>query len=287
MKGDLMIKQKKISFILFIFFIAYCSILASQEPEKEEEKFGWLNEIVGNLNLTQNQFDNWTKGGENSWSWQLGLHVKSVNNQTTFNWKNTGKISFGKTKVGKSESRKAADEIKLESVYTYKLGIFVNPYVSLMGQTQFTRGYEYTDNLKVEVSNFLDPGYFIQSIGISYTPYQKLQTRLGFAIKETFTKEHADKYAEGEKTKVEYGAESVTDLSASISKNILYTSKLELFSSLSRFNEIDINWDNIFSSKISEYVNVSFNFILFYDKDISKRRQIKQTLAAGLTYSFL
>jgi hypothetical protein len=287
MKGDFMIKRKKNSFIFFIFFILSCSILMSQEPEKEEEKFGWLNEILGNLNFTQNQFDNWTKGGENSWSWQLGLHLKSVNNQTNFNWKNTGKISFGKTKVGKSESRKAADEIKLESVYTYKLGIFVNPYISLMGQTQLTSGYYYTDTTKIEVSNFLDPGYFIQSIGIGYEPHKIVQTRLGFAVKETITKKHAAIYSGGKKTKVEYGIESITDVSAQFSKNILYTSKLELFSTLARLDETDVNWDNMFSSKISEYISVSFNFVLYYDKNVAKRRQIKQTMAAGLTYSLL
>jgi len=272
---------------LWILFFAFFSLIFTQETVQKEQKSGWQKEIIGNLNFTQNQFYNWTKGGENSWSWQLDIHAKLINDQPDYNWKNSGKVSFGKTKLGKAESRKAADEIKLESVYSYKLGTNVNPYVSVMGQTQFTKGYEYTDDVKVEVSDFLDPAYSIQSIGVGYTPHQKLQTRLGFAVKETFTKEHAEKYAGGEKTKVEFGTESVTDISASISKNILYTTKIELFSSLSRFDEIDINWDNIFSSKISEYIAVSFNFILFYDKDISNRRQIKQTLALGLTYSFL
>ena len=141
--------------------------------------------------------------------------------------------------------------------------------------------------MKIEISDFLDPGYFSQSIGVRYSYDEMMKTRLGFAIKETITKNHAQIYAGGDKTKVEYGAESVTDFSAQVSTSILYTSKLELFSTLARFDEIDVNWDNIFSSKISEYLTVSFNFILFYDNNISNRRQLKQTLALGLTYSFL
>ena len=90
-----------------------------------------------------------------------------------------------------------------------------------------------------------------------------------------------------EKTRIEYGAESVTDLEYKVSENILFKSKVEMFSNLEALNEVDVNWDNLVTAKVSEYINVSFNLNLFYDRDISKIRQIKQTLAVGLSYSFL
>jgi hypothetical protein len=46
-------------------------------------------------------------------------------------------------------------------------------------------------------------------------------------------------------------------------------------------------WDNLFSAKVAEYISVSFNFKLYYEKKISLKRQLKQTVAVGLTYSFL
>jgi cytochrome c oxidase assembly protein Cox11 len=52
-------------------------------------------------------------------------------------------------------------------------------------------------------------------------------------------------------------------------------------------DEVDIKWDNIFSAKISKYIDVNLNVKLFYDKDISEDRQLKQSLALGLTYTFL
>jgi hypothetical protein len=277
----------KVKQILIILLIAYCPIVLGQEQKEEEQKLGWQKEIIGNLNFTQNQFDNWTKGGENSWSWQLDINATFIDEQPKFNWKNGAKLSYGRTKVGKAESRKAADEIKGESVYTRKLGIFVNPYLAVTGQTQLTKGFEYTNTTKIKVSDFLDPAYFTQSLGIGYSSQKTIQSRLGFAVKETMTDKFADRYAGGEKTRVEYGAESVTDINAQLSNNIIYTAKMGLFSTLARWDEIDINWENLFSSQISQYIVVSFNFVLFYDQDVSKRRQIKQTLAAGLTYSFL
>jgi hypothetical protein len=79
--------------------------------------------------------------------------------------------------------------------------------------------------------------------------------------------------------------ESVTDISYKFNEILLYTSKLELFSNLNRIDEIDVTWDNLISAKLSKYLTASLNVKLFYDKDISTRRQLKQTLAVGLSYT--
>jgi hypothetical protein len=277
---------------LSLVFILMLGInLAAQETEEKKPEFGWKKEMVGNLNFTQNKFDNWSQGGEDSWSWQLDINAKFENDQEKYNWSNTGKFSFGQTKIGDADSRKAADEIKLESVYTYKLGEYVNPYASLSGRTQISQGYTYTDTSKISISNFLDPGYFTQSVGVGYKPNETIKTRIGAALKETV----ADKYpfaddpatARIEKSRVEFGAESVTDLEYKVSENIVFKSKLEMFSNFESLNQIDANWDNLITAKVSEYINVSFNLNVFYDRDISISRQLKQTLAVGLSYSLL
>jgi len=285
-------KFMKISMIL-LFMLMLGSNLFAQDTEEKKPEYGWKKEIVGNLNFTQNKFDNWSKGGEDSWSWQLDINAKFENDQETYNWSNTGKFSYGQAQIGDADARKAADELKLESVYTYKMGLYINPFVSFSAKTQITEGYKYTDTGKIPVSNLLKPGYFTQSVGVGYKPNEIIKTRLGAALKETI----ADKkypYADDpettdeiETTKVEYGAESVTDLEYKVSDNILFKSKLELFSNLEGLNQIDVDWDNLITAKVSEYINVSFNLNLFYDRDISKSRQLKQTLAVGLSYSLL
>lgn len=281
----------KQTYLLLTLLLVFAMSALAQDKEEEKPEYGWKKELIGNLNFTQNNFDNWEQGGENSWSWQLDINAKFVNDQEKYNWSNSGKCSFGKTKIGDVEARKAADEIKLESVYTYKLGVYVNPYIAVAGKTQFIRGYQYSGDSKTEVSNFMDPGYFTESIGVGYAPNDKIKSRLGAALKETITSDFP--YADDpntekiEKTKVEIGAESTTDINVKLNEMILFTSKLELFSNLERVDEIDVNWDNLFSVKISKYINVSLNICLFYDKDISKKRQLKETLAVGLSYSFL
>jgi len=253
----------------------------------------WKNTVVGNLNFTQNRFDNWTQGGANSWSWQSDLIPKFAFEDTTVQWSTTGKISYGQSKVGDAQSQKSADEIRLESVLAYKVGTWINPYAAMTGLTQIVKGYDYGSTPRTEVSGFLDPGYFTQSLGLGFQPDPRVKTRLGAAYKETVTRNHPKPYADDPKTakieklKVEPGAEWVTDLELKLHQNILFTSKVELFSNMKGLKAVDVNWDNMFSSKISKWITVSLNVRLFYDRDISVKRQIKQVLAVGLSYSLL
>ena len=259
---------------------------------EEDQESGWKNELVLNFNLTQASFDNWVQGGENTLGWQAGLNGKFTHLGAAHEWANTAKLAYGMQKVGDEEARKSVDEMKLETVYTYKAGFFVDPYAAATAQTQFSNGYRYDDSGKTPVSGFLDPGYFTQSVGVSRSYGDIFQSRLGLAAKETV----ADKYPYAddpetvdkiEDTKVEVGMESVTDLSLTLSEDLIFTSNLELFSNLEASNEIDVSWDNLLAAKVQEYVTVSLNVKVFYDRDISKKRQIKQSLAVGLTYTLL
>ena len=284
--------MRQINFImLFVFSLG---VLGNAQDEKKEPEYGWKNQVISDLNFTQNQFTDWAQGGEDSWSWAMNISAKFENDQEKFNWANSGKFAFGQASIAGNDPRKAADEIKLESVYTYKLGNEINPYAAATMQTQLTEGLVYTDasdNKGTAVSNFFDPGYFTESIGGEYKPNDTFKTRAGIAAKQTIAADYA--YADDPETaktedfKNEIGAESVTDLNFKVSEQILYESKLELFSNFESSDEIDVNWDNTFSAKVSEIIKVSLNVRLLYDKDIFYKRQLKQTLAVGLSYTFL
>lgn len=280
--------------ILFIVLFSSTVVMAQEEEKKEEPKFGWENKFIGALNLAQTAFSNWTQGGENSWNWQLNLNGKFLNKQEKFDWANTIKILYGQAKIGSDEKKKTDDELFLETVFTYKIWNAINPYIAGTALTQFSPGYDYTTDPKKKISDLLDPGYFRESIGLDYKPSEKFKTRFGVAFKQTVADVFTTRWSDDpetedtvEKIRNEIGAESVTDYSVNVSELIVYVTKLELFSNLERFDEIDVRWDNLFSAKVADYLSVSFNLNLIYDKDISLKRQLKQSLAVGLTYSFL
>ena len=278
--------------VLTSIVVVHCS-LSGQEGDKKALEYGWRKQVIGGLNLTQTSFDNWTQGGENTLSWQLHLTGEFVRDQEKFIWAQTGRISFGNTKVGGTEIRKSVDEFRLESVFTYKIGANVNPYVAVSGETQLAAGFDYTQDPKVQVSDFMDPGYFTQSVGVGYAPLEVLKTRLGLRLKETITRNFPAPYAddpatpEVEKTRIELGVESVSDFKQQVSESILVTSKLELFSNLDGIDETDVKWENAFSAQVSRYVTVNLYFKVFYDQDLSTKRQWNQGLTLGLTYRIL
>jgi hypothetical protein len=153
-------KRSRTVFFLLTSLLLSNIYLFAQEEKTEPPVYGWKNEVLGSLNLTQANFDNWSQGGENSLSWQFNLNAKFVKDEATHNWANIGKFQFGQIKVGDQSNRKSVDQIMLESTYTFKLGWFVDPYFSLTGQSQFAKGFDYGTDPVTAVSNFLDPGYF-------------------------------------------------------------------------------------------------------------------------------
>jgi len=277
--------------LIICLFIFQFNLLANDE--EEAPTYGWKNQVVGNLNLTQAQFDNWSQGGENTLAWQINLSSLFELNQEGFNWTTTSKASYGQTKIGDLESRKSSDEFMIESVYLYKLGVYVNPYVSALLQTQFTKGYQYVEDERFTVSNLFDPGYITLSVGVGYEPVPYLKTRLGAATKTTITREYAVGLTNDpatdtiEKVDTEFGALSVTELRKPLAENILLTSKLDLFSNLESLNEVDVRWDTIISARITRLIDVSLNVELLYDSNVSSKRQLKQLLALGISYTFI
>jgi hypothetical protein len=280
-------------FIVFLSSSALAQEKAEEKP-KEEPKYGWQKAMVGGINLTQTSFSNWTQGGESSFAWQLNLNFIFVNDQKQTSWAHSGKLTYGAARIGEQESRKSIDEIKLESVFTYKFGMHVNPFFAATGETQFAPGYDYGVEPRTQMSAFMDPGYFRESVGIGFEPNKIIKTRFGVGLKQTITNNFPVPFTDDpetedkvEKFKNEAGFESVTDVNWKLTKNSLLTSKLELFYGFGALDETDVKWDNVLSVKVSKYIGINFNFILFYDKDISSRRQIKQSIAFGLTYNFL
>jgi len=249
--------------------------------------------VSGGLNLTQAGFNNWSAGGEGSFALQMNLNYRFIHNLEKVTWSNTGSFAYGALKTGDKDSQKSVDEIKLESVITYKLGSAINPFIAMTGETQFSAGYDYSIDPASQISAFMDPGYFRESFGAGIIIREGLSTRLGLSFKQSVTTDFPKPYADDletpeiEKLRNEFGAESVSDIILTVSGNTEFVSKLELFSAFSALDETDVKWDNTLTVKVSNYINVNMNMKLVYDKDISAKRQIRQALALGLNYTFI
>jgi hypothetical protein len=274
-----------------IFLYIFASDIYAQDEDKL--KIGWNKRTVGTLNFTQTTFDNWSAGGENSWSWLANLTGSFIDKQENYQWRNIYKLEYGASQVGSDDSRKTADEIFIESEYTRMLRKMWGIYGAVNGRSQFDKGYDFSTDPETLTSKFLNPAFFRQSAGLKYEPSEIFDTRLGVSLQQTVVTDEmfAILYTDDldspeiEKIRNQIGLESVSYLTYKLKDNVIYASGLDLFSNLKGLDEIDVRWDNLISAEVVPSISVSFNLQLFYDKDISSRRQLKQFLSVGLTYS--
>lgn len=287
--------MKKALVLTVLLFAAFSAAIAEEPAEaaaaaavepapvyKEWHK----SAVTGVLTLAQAGFDNWAGGGENSYAWTAALAGSAGYDGESIGWINTLKLKYGMMMGESSGLRKADDEIDFESLVKYKFGLKIDPFVSFSWVTQLSPGYIYgTPN--VEISRFMDPGYFKETLGVVYSPFERLNIKLGAAVKHTVTDLHTLLYTGGaDKIKTEPGAELAADYTQALMENIIFASKFEAFTNFTTFKAVDMLFDASITAKVNTFINVALNVAIKYDKDVSVKRQLKNTLTAGLTYSF-
>jgi hypothetical protein len=254
--------------------------------------YGWKNSALGNLNLSQSHFDNWTKGGTDALAWELRLEVRALKKEEKTEWESKGRAVFGQSRVEGLGTRKASDEVTLESMYTYLWTEWVNPFASIRFQSQFAAGYAYDDSsgARDRVSGPFDPSYLTQTLGLGRSWRDAYKVRMGGTLKETFSS-GAYGYADDEATaatvetfKVEPGASLILEVRQELMENILLTSILDVFANFKGTEETDLRWENQLTAKVNRWISANAALDMLYDRDVSTRRQIRQSLSIGISF---
>jgi hypothetical protein len=316
--------------------------VAGQEREIETGK--WYPTLETGLNLTQSSYtENWSGGDRGSivWSWILNGALENQLNDWA-NWDNTLKLAFGHThrqEVDGNGNRfwdkpeKSTDLIDLESVLRLTLGGFIDPFVAGRFKSQFLDASDPGDrDLR------LNPITIKETAGIARQwineEERNLLSRLGFTLRQNVRKSFlAAPPDDATETDVsnDGGLELVNDFKTSIlNERVTWSSRLGFYQpvfysgkdeledageedliEISDFTTtIDIDWENIFTTQITEMLSVNLYTLWVYDKydnsvlpirdeggslsnsdkvraAVRKAGQFKQTLAIGITYRFL
>jgi hypothetical protein len=285
---------------ILIFIIIAPSVLFSQEKElfkhqKAIEKLqknynklrrGWNLGLVSSFTLTQTSYNKWASGGSNVLLWATGMEGSAIYDTLHWNWANETNLLFGNSKQNGKAARKTDDVIDIESVITYKRGAYLNPYFSLNFRTQMMPGYKYDKNSKTEISNFMDPGYLTNGLGVGYAPKKTFRTRVGLASRAVFTNKHR-RFANGKKTQFSSGLQWVTHTERTFMKKFRIKSRLNLFSPFEDLRYSNITWDTSVQASVTKYIVVNLHTLLLLDKKASPYTQLKEVLGIGLSYRFI
>jgi len=286
--------------LLFLILTTFCyaqrgnTATPAQQDTVQPPPGPWTHNLVAGLTLTQVAFKDWTQGGENALSYTVSLNGKSERIGDATDWVNTYKFAFGQTRLGIQGLRKTDDKIDLESVLSYKIGTYINPYASATLKTQFALGFKYDPptGTGTAVSKFFDPAYLTQTLGMGYQPLPEVKTRLGAGLREVITSVftlYSDnpKTTKIERTSVDGGFESVTNVDWNFAENMLFTAKLELFSAFKELDQVIVRSDNSLAAKVNKFISVIVNVQFINDRRSSTRTQIKETLGLGITFTVL
>lgn len=313
------------------------------------EEGKWYPSMESGVTLTQSAYsDNWNGGDNGSIVWTLitnaGLESKL---NSKLHWNNKLKLAFGQTAEQTldedgnrqwSRPEKSTDLIDLESVMRFTLGGFVDPFASIRFESQFS---DASDPFGRTLA--FNPLKIKESAGIAKQiideEERSLLTRLGFTFRQssrTFFAEAPPEDATVTESTNDGGVEWVTDYKSKILEDkVSWTSKLSFYqpvffsgsealesltaeelAALDLDSDIadygttmDVDWENIFTTQITEIISVQLYVRYLYDKydntvrpvlegdmlsnpgavgaAVRKAGQFKQTLAIGITYRFL
>lgn len=282
-------KQSLLLILMLLFFSM--NILAQDDPPPPPPQKTWLPTGILGLNLSQIALENWTAGGEDALAFTLYTNMGLNYFSNPWSFTNKLKIAYGRTKLGSDDFRTTDNELFLENLLTFDAGWFANPYFSNTVRTSIVKGYDYSGEVPVNISNLFDPGYINQSIGLAYKVSESFSSRLGLGFQETFTSEFT-KFSDDPETldeietfKFDTGIESVSNLNLKLDDDLLFTSELRLFSAFDQLDVWDVRWDNLFVAQVTKLINVNLNILVVYDADQTLKTQIKEALQIGITYS--
>jgi hypothetical protein len=274
--------------------LAVASLSSSALAQEEEEIVigQWYNDLAARISGAQTGFSNWQGGGINSVSISAGLTGRAQKTDTKFKQTHDMRLGLGGISQNDEALRKAEDIIFLGTTGEYLGGSgFLaewHPTVAATLLTQFIEGFDFGQDPKAKVSDLFSPAYLTQSLGLTRQFRPWLSQRFGVAAKETVVNLESLRPLYGndadETVRVEGGLESRTDVQKEIAPNVMLRSTLGLFASFSSIDTPDAAWENLITMKVNDWLNVGFEYVTLYDRDVSTKAQIREVLSVGILF---
>ena len=296
--------------------VVFAQEAADSSAKKKNEN--WKLGGAASLNFSQVAFRNWAGGGEPSISGNMFFNAFANYAKDKTTWDNTLDLGYGMMRQGTKKTSvlfyKTDDKIDFASKYgRYAFKYWY--YSALVGfKTQFADGYKsITDSTRV--SSWMAPGYLNIALGMDFKPtfenhpnmtfsllIAPLSGRMTFVLDSALSAEGAYGVDPGKRFRPEFGGYVKAEFKIDFLKVFTYTTKLDLFSNyIVKPQNVDMNWDNLLTIKLSKWFSANLNITLAYDDDVDvpidtdgdgtldgmgKRLQFKELLGFGFTYKF-
>lgn len=267
----------------------------SMRKRPEPPKSPWTVSGEENVQISQ-LFVNkhWAKGGENSMTLISDLRIKAVYSKDKHNWENNITQKLGITNTTVSGTRLSDDVLDMSSKYGYKA--ISKWYYSFQNtfKTQLFKSYNKDDTLRVNpLSAIMSPAYIQFIFGMDYmkddlslllSPYTAVMTLVldTSTIDQTRYSVEADK-----KLKTINGLSVTLNWKKTVTSDIVYTTKLELFYQYFEKNGSKrFNWENVIDVQLNRFLTTRLLFDLRYYDNESDKFQFKENFSIAFKFKF-
>lgn len=267
------------------------AIKKREEKRKESQIKEWS--VNGRLAFVFNQasFTNWTAGGENNIAGNINVNYDFNYRSKQWKWDNKVIASYGSTHISNQGYRKTDDRFEYNSVLalnskkSWYFSFFTN-FIS-----QFTRGFDYSKNPKVEVSSVLSPAYLSFGPGILWRKNENMRVNIAPATSRfTFvSRPFSGMYGvpEGKTSIYGLGFNMSAFLKFKLMKDVVMENIIALYSDyLDNPQNIDVNHQMNFYVTINEYLSTNLTLHIISDTNASSRVQFRQLFGLGIKYTF-
>lgn len=275
----------------------------------------WTRGGVFQLNMSQVSLTNWAAGGFSSVSGIAQFNGFANRKKGRHAWDNSVALAYGLLSQDGNDAVKTDDRLELNSKYGYELK--KEWYLAALAQfkTQFAEGLDAATGARI--SDLMSPGYLILGLGLDYKPNEHFSAFISPATaKFTFVTDqdladagafgvdpaeyNADtvKIKNGKNSRFEFGGYVKLMYTKEIAKNITFLTRADFFSNyLKDPQNIDVNWETLFTFKVNDWFAATLSTLLIYDDDtqimrpwgatdqfyVGKGTQFKETIGLGIT----
>lgn len=260
---------------------------------KELEAPPWTGEGKFTFLLNQSSYSNWISGGENAVAANIVVNYDFNYKKRKWKWDNKIISSFGASYLDEQGYRKTDDRFEYNSVLAYNAT--KKWYVSFFSNfiTQFTRGFDYSQEPKELVSSGLSPAYWSFGPGMFWRKNDNYRINLAPATSRiTFVSDaFSGQYG------VPLGKNSVYGLGFNLSSylryqivdNVTMENIIQIYSDyLNKPQNVDINYQANFTFVVSKLLTMNLTLHMIVDDNATERStfQFRQLFGLGFNYTF-
>ncbi len=301
--------MKKLLLVISMLTVGALSSFAVEVPGADT---CWTKSGNFGLNLTQVSFSNWSAGGDNAFGFTVSFNYSADMKKGKSLWQNRLETMYGLNKTKSDGTKKTNDRLYLSSNYGYSIGKAW--YVSAIAElsTQFAAGYNYSNDPKTKISEFMAPGNLTAGLGVKWNPKPYFTATLSAAswrgvivrdssLRESYGWDSADEKEMDMMLRNEFGGDLTMVFQKDLIKNVNLYTRLQLFSNyLQSPANIDVKWDVQLVLTVNKWLTTNISTNMIYDNDTKTvsvneagenilkgaKVQFKEALSVGFTFNF-